>query len=425
MKDLTANRFYTDFDRQTLERVRKMDYRTPFQRDRDRIIHSSALRRLQAKTQVFISGEYDFYRTRLTHSIEVAQIGRSICHFLQHQSPLLSADYYIDADLVEAVCLAHDLGHPPFGHSGESTLNRLMRAFGGFEGNAQTLRTLTETLYPGEAGRKGMNPTRALLDGVLKYKTLYSELSQPERHFLYDDQQGVLQFVFENQSFPKALSPGAQRDAFRSIECQIMDWADDTAYSLDDIVDGIRAGFITREKLQTWAGSVSLNKTEQRHLSTMEEEIARGSAQRTFSRKIGEFISACRLVETENFMSARTNRYRYNLMVDAEVRSEAEFYKRLATDIVFDSPQLHQLKFKWNHILERLFTALRENYFPADRTTHKLLPLPVHQRLAGMKGEAGRLRTICDHIAGMTDGFAIRSYKRLFDPDFGSISDII
>jgi len=114
------NLFYNAFDYEFIEERKGEDYRTPFQRDRDRIIYSSALRRLQAKTQVFLSGEYDFYRTRLTHSIEVAQIGRSICNYLWRQSPLLKKDFYIDPDLVEAVCLAHDLGHPPFGHAGES-----------------------------------------------------------------------------------------------------------------------------------------------------------------------------------------------------------------------------------------------------------------------------------------------------------------
>ncbi|MBI1754685.1 dNTP triphosphohydrolase, partial [Candidatus Azambacteria bacterium] len=162
------NTFYSDFDTECWGETRHSDYRTPFEVDRDRIIHSSAFRRLQAKTQVFLSGEYDFYRTRLTHSLEVAQIGRSICKFLVKQSPLLSDEFYIDSDLVEAVCLSHDLGHPPFGHSGEKILNALMATFGGFEGNAQTLRMITEIIFSGNGERKGMAPTRAFLDGVLK-----------------------------------------------------------------------------------------------------------------------------------------------------------------------------------------------------------------------------------------------------------------
>ena len=155
------NSFYNEFDNQTWDKERHRDYRTPFQVDRDRIIYSFAFRRLQAKTQVFVSGQYDFYRTRLTHSLEVAQIGRSICNYLRVSSDILSDDYFIDADLVEAACLAHDLGHPPFGHSGEATLNEVMKPYGGFEGNAQTLRILTDTIFSSGNRPDGMKPTRA------------------------------------------------------------------------------------------------------------------------------------------------------------------------------------------------------------------------------------------------------------------------
>ena len=142
------NDFYKDYDLERFnESTRDEDYRTEFQIDRDRIIHSSEFRRLQGKTQVFLPGEYDFYRTRLTHSIEVAQIGRSICNYLKKTDHRLNENFFIDADLVEAACLTHDLGHPPFGHAGERTLNKLMQPYGGFEGNAQTLRLLTKIFY--------------------------------------------------------------------------------------------------------------------------------------------------------------------------------------------------------------------------------------------------------------------------------------
>ncbi|MFC4990959.1 dGTP triphosphohydrolase [Rubritalea tangerina] len=154
------NTFYSDFDRERLvEEVPRDEFRSAFQIDRDRVLHTPTFRRLQSKTQVFWSGEYDFYRTRLTHSLEVAQIGRSICSYLQQTSDLLREDYFIDADLVEAVCLSHDLGHPPYGHAGEMALNALMAEDGGFEGNAQTLRLLTERIF--SARKSGMNPTRA------------------------------------------------------------------------------------------------------------------------------------------------------------------------------------------------------------------------------------------------------------------------
>src|SRR3569832_89386 len=147
---MRKNAFYRDFDFARLTEARdtaEAEHRSPFQIDRDRIIHSSAFRRLQGKTQVyhsFLGGASDFHRTRLTHSLEVAQVGRAISGWLQSQGGPLNDDFYIDADLVEAACLSHDLGHPPFGHIGESVLHRLMKEFGGFEGNAQTLRLLTE-----------------------------------------------------------------------------------------------------------------------------------------------------------------------------------------------------------------------------------------------------------------------------------------
>ncbi|RMH97296.1 MAG: dNTP triphosphohydrolase, partial [Calditrichaeota bacterium] len=344
---IPGNAFYNAFDCQFLTERSAEVYRTPFQRDRDRIIYSSALRRLQNKTQVFVSGEYDFYRTRLTHSIEVAQIGRSICNYLRHHSPHLSKDFYIDPDLVEAVCLAHDLGHPPFGHPGESTLNRLMQAHGGFEGNAQTLRVITEIMYMEGDRRVGMNPTRALMDGVMKYKTLMSHLEKPERYFLYDDQEVYLNFVFEGEALPAELTPGKALNQFRSLECQIMDWADDTAYSLNDIVDGIRARFITPQQLQMWAGENSLTREEARLVEAVLQAIGDGTLERTFSRKIGDFIEACRLVPRENFMSRKTNRYAFGLEVDPAIRRECNLYKKIAVDIVFESPQLQQLRYKW------------------------------------------------------------------------------
>jgi len=422
---IKENSFYTVFDCEFLGQRKGKDYRTPFQRDRDRIIYSSAWRRLQAKTQVFLSGEYDFYRTRLTHSIEVAQIGRSICNYLRRQSPLLNKEFYIDPDLVEAVCLAHDLGHPPFGHGGESTLNRLMRNFGGFEGNAQTLRVLTAIIYAVGPRRAGMNPTRALLDGVMKYKTLLRQAQNPERYFLYDGQESCLGFVFDRRPFPADLPPGETLNRFRSVECQIMDWADDTAYSLHDVIDGVHARFITPARLEKWASEHSLSKTEALLLDGILTAVEGGTVERTFSRKIGDFIAACRLKERNNFMSDLTNRYRYELEVDQAIRAEAGFYKKVASDIVFDSPQLQQLRYKLNYILERIFLALAQNYSAAAAPPFQLLPETTHRMVLQAPGEAERMRIICDHVAGMTDGYAIRAYRRLFDPGFGSIADLV
>ena len=291
------NSFYNAFDFAGLEeyKFREGEFRTPFQIHRDRIIHTSAFRRLQNKTQVFNSGHYDFYRTRLTHSIEVAQIGKSICQYLNQTSDLLSDDFFIDPDLIEACCLAHDIGHPPFGHTGETELNALMAEHGGFEGNAQTLRLLTRTIF--SATGRGMNPSRALMDGVLKYKTLQHELENPNSHFLYPDQETILNFVLGNCAFPEEYAPGKPRNSFRSLECQIMDWADDTAYSLNDIADGVNAGFLTSDRVERWAEASSLDKQS----SEVAREIARAirdqRVEARIGKKVGQLIASVQLID--------------------------------------------------------------------------------------------------------------------------------
>src|SRR5271170_4808416 len=189
--------FYCAFDREVLRnganRERTPDYRTAFHQDRDRIMFTPAFRRLQAKTQVFQAGEYDFYRTRLTHSLEVANIAKSIAVWLRKSHRVVT----LDPDLLEAICFAHDIGHPPFGHAGERALNELMEPYGGFEGNAQTLRILTRTIYSNPESRGGMSPSRALLDGVLKYKRLHRDRDGDTHHFIYDDQAEILDFCFD------------------------------------------------------------------------------------------------------------------------------------------------------------------------------------------------------------------------------------
>ncbi|MDD8018148.1 MAG: dNTP triphosphohydrolase [Bacteroidota bacterium] len=430
LRDMTSpkimtNTFYNTFDTHCLDTSRKDDYRTPFEQDRDRIIHTSAFRRLQAKTQVFLSGEYDFYRTRLTHSLEVAQIGRAICTYLHRNSKHFSETYCIDSNLVEAICLSHDLGHPPFGHAGERTLNALMRNFGGFEGNAQTLRLLTETVYSEKGGRKGMSPTRAFVDGVLKYKTLFSELKDPTNHFVYDEQKKFLEFVFDGVAIMQEFSAGKLRDHFRSIECQIMDWSDDVAYSLNDVVDGIHSGFITKEKIERWAGTQQLSGELQKPLDGLFDAMKEGYAERYMSAKIGKYISACSVGEVKNIMSEKTNRYKYELKIDDAAKKESKMFKTLSLDLVFRSPQLNQVEKKGDFMLRRIFDAFTENYINKEQFEIHLLPASFEQNILSSNDNAYRARLICDYIAGMTDGFAIRTYKRLFDPDFGSLADLV
>jgi dGTPase len=420
------NSFYNDFDVEPLEpvsRQRDGEYRTVFEINRDRIIHTSAFRRLQSKTQVFLSGEYDFYRTRLTHSIEVSQIGRGICARLRRTSDLLAEDYYIDADLVEAACLAHDLGHPPFGHAGERTIHRLLRPWGGFEGNAQTLRLLTETIFTGQSS--GMNPCRAFLDATLKYKTLYCELDAPDNHFLYDGQQRCLDFVNGGAPFPDNLPPGPQRDARRSIECQIMDWADDTAYSLNDIADGINAGFITLEKLHQWAEGQSLTSADATCLEQLMDALKKRTFENKLRSRIAGFIAAADLVPDDGFLSDRSARYRFNLSIAPEARAETKLYKRIALHLVFKSRQLQQLEHKSDWLLTRLFETLAAHYITRTAaSTFRLLPESDEARIAETPEESGRARLICDFIARLSDGAATRLCRRLFDAGFQSITDL-
>ena len=422
---MPQNRFYTAFDMQEWGSARKSDYRSPFQIDRDRIIHAHAFRKLQSKTQVFLSGEYDFYRTRLTHSMEVAQIGRSIVHFLRSRGESMTDDFYIDSDLVEASCLAHDMGHPPFGHSGERTLQELMKRRGGFEGNAQTLHLLCETMYQNESGVRGMQPTRALLDGVLKYKKLYTEWATPPiSHFIYDPQEQVREFVFAGARIPGSLMRGEALNDFKSVECQIMDWADDAAYSLNDIVDGARAGFLTTDRIERWAAGEKIGLLEQQHLDSMFDAIRRDRLENVFSKKIGVFIQACRLKERENFMAAKTNRYRFELIVEESALKEALFFKKMANDIIFESPQLEQLEHKARVVLMALYEAIWVNYAQRNERVIKILPPNVSRLIDAEKSQDGKARRICDYLAGLTDGMITRTYRRLFDPEFGSFRDL-
>ncbi len=422
------NKFYTDFD---FERVRKSlreeDYRTPFQIDRDRIIHSSEFRRLQGKTQVFLPGEYDFYRTRLTHSIEVAQIGRSICNYLFHkEKDHFDEEYFIDVDLVESACLTHDLGHPPFGHAGERTLNKVMRPYGGFEGNGQTLRLITEVFYKKSGKRTGMNPTRAFVDSILKYKALFSDFEEPYNHYIFDEQKKYVNFVFGEIQPPDELENIKTLNNFRSIECQIMDWADDTAYCVNDLVDSITGGFINIAKLSKWCGEneSTLTKNQVAYVEELIEWIRSGEFKRRFGTQIGDFIAACSISERGSFLDQRTNRYKYFLEIDRTVQEKAEFYKRISSELVFQSTQLHQMEYKGNFMIKGIFEAFVDNYVD-DIKQFKLLPDFSDKIIRAEEDKNKRARLVCDYIAGMTDAYAMRTFRRLYNPDFSSLADIV
>lgn len=425
------NEFYSHFDLERFPETKpaREDYRSAFQIERDRITFSYPFRRLQSKTQVFQSGEYDFYRTRLTHSIEVAKVGRSICEYLLASSDLLNDQFHIDANLTEAICLAHDLGHPPFGHIGERKLNDLMAAHGGFEGNGQTLRILTELIYERPGRTKGIAPTRAFLDGVMKYKATQSDwIAQtgkvPENHFIYDEQAHWREQVFGSATPPSELLEPRVLNNFKSIECQIMDWADDTAYSLHDIVDGIHARYISVGSLTEWASTQDLDTEQTALLDTLCEKVKRNSYEPYFASRVGTFVHACKLKPRTGFLSDQTQRHAFDLDIAPAVKAESALYKSIALDLIFRSTQLQQIEFKGGYILERLFKALSEHCVDPDSKGLNLLPASVQELLEHEPDAMGRYRRLCDYTAGLTDGLAVRTYKRLFDADFGSIAEL-
>jgi dGTPase len=417
--------FYRDFDREIFDREgnrpRHPDYRTVFQADRDRIMFTPAFRRLQAKTQVFQAGEYDFYRTRLTHSMEVASIAKSIAVWLRVKNP----EVQIDPDLLEAICFAHDIGHPPFGHSGERVLQKLMERHGGFEGNAQTLRILTRTIYNREKGRTGMSPSRALLDGVLKYKRLYRDRAGDHHHFIYDYEENVIEFCFGTRDLGGKLSDLGVNQ-FKSLECQVMDLADDIAYSCFDVVDGTKARFLTPERILNWAAGATLDEDQQHYLEILLQMMAPtdGLAPK-MNRVVGELIQANFLTPTENFMTPITQRYAYQLKISPEAKARIKLHKALTRDLIFGSSALHQIEYKGGHVLRELGRALFCNYLVPNGAPGRLVPDHVHHAVCETDNESYKARLLCDHLSGMTDAYALRSYKRLFDPDYGSISELI
>ncbi len=312
-----------------------------------------------------------------------------------------------------------------------STLNYLSRNHGGFEGNAQTLRLLTETIF--SAKNTGMDPTRAFLDGILKYKSLWSDLKQalghePENHFIYDDQHDHLHWAMGGQPFPTELTPGKARDAFKSIECQIMDWADDTAYSLNDLSDSVRAGFLNIGKIEDWAERRNHPTDSGTPLGELIRAIRNRRVEPFVGKRIGTYIQATKLATRDNFLSRHSNRYRYELIIDPAIKAESSLFKKLAFEVVFLSPQLKQLEHKGSHMLHQLWDTLCQRYISPghiDGQDFQLLAHDTAERIQLAPDDQHKARLICDFLSGMTDGYAARTYKRLFSPDFGSIGDLI
>ncbi len=344
------------------------DYRTVFQRDRDRILHTTAFRRLEYKTQVFINYEGDYYRTRLTHTLEVTQIGRSIARALG-----------ANEDLVETICLAHDLGHPPFGHSGERTLAKLMVDFNGFDHNRHSFKIVTqlENRYPEFSG---LNLTWEVLEGIVKHETEYD--------------------ISDAADFNPNLRG--------HLEAQIANAADELAYTAHDLDDGLRSGMITANQLAGISLWEVINESIGRRRSDPLDELTR---HRLIRRLIG--IEVTDLIQSIDRMIRRSGirnveelqKLPYNVVGFSE---DMHRRNREMKDFLYQNLYHHHRVMRMAVKAEKIITALFTAYMNEPNI------LPEHIQSAIQK--IGPEETVCDYIAGMTDRFAIDEYQKLFDP---------
>jgi dGTPase len=403
-----------------VERADAADCRSPFEHDRDRIIHSVAFRRLQGKTQIFAPGEAEFLRTRVTHSIEVAQIGRALAKMAE-----------LPGSLVEAACLAHDLGHPPFGHAGETVLDELMHPYGGFEGNAQTFRLLTRLEEKSKA-YAGLNLTRATLLSVLKYP--YRRSAGAGKFLYEEDADRCEAWLFRGSAHQLLDAAHRDRPPPRTIACQLMDWADDVAYSVHDMEDGLQSGFLLPsmplERIADWVWyrlqltAVPDNLTRERVVAILGELKGRldqpdATIREVTGYYIDRFVSSIRIVPTQR----PEGPFDYTLAVPEDIRQECAVFKALTLEFIILDERTTTLAYKGREILSRLFRVLLENADPsAGKQRFELFPRAMRPQLEQQAvGEAGYARTICDYLAGMTDGQALRLYRRLFESTGSSL----
>ena len=347
-------------------------YRGEYQRDRDRIVHSTAFRRLMYKTQVFVNHEGDLYRTRLTHSIEVAQVGRTIAVALRLNEPL-----------TEAICLAHDLGHTPFGHAGQDTLNECMRDFGGFEHNLQSLRVV-DVLESKYADFPGLNLTFETREGILKHCSTRNarELGDVGQRFLRREQPG--------------------------LEAQIANLADAIAYNNHDVDDGIRAGLITIEQLQEQRlFGEPLARVRQRYPDLDDRRLVYEVVRRMIGAVITDLVETTRRnIEDENpqWIDDVRTAGRPLVAMSEDMYAQHLQLKRFLNQHLYRHEKKLAMTKQVQGILKELFS------FYLDDVHH--MP-DKFARAAISKDEAGQARVVADYIAGMTDRFAIADVERL------------
>jgi dGTPase len=346
--------------------------RNQFQRDRDRIIHSSAFRRLEYKTQVFVNHEGDLFRTRLTHSLEVAQIGRAIARNLN-----------LHEDLVEGIALAHDLGHTPFGHAGQDALNECMRDFGGFEHNLQSLRVV-DLLEQRYAEFDGLNLTFELREGILKHCSLNNAKLL-----------GDVGERFINKAQP-------------SLEAQLTNLADEIAYNNHDVDDGLRSGLITLEQLeQVTLFADNLNKVRAQYPELTGRRLIHETVRRMINALV---VDLCAQSNTNitNAAPKTIDDVRNNAMLisfSPAMREQQTELKRFLRTNLYQHYRVNRMTSKAQRIVRELFQIFMQDL--------KLMPDEFQQR-AKLDSPTDQARAVADYIAGMTDRYAIKEYQRLF-----------
>ncbi len=411
---------------------RPEDNRTPYQKDRSRIIHAAAFRRLQAKTQIMGIGVDDFYRTRLTHSLEVAQIGSGILGFIRSKHP--DCHFLPCRSLIETLCLAHDIGHPPFGHGGEIALNFMMRQSDGFEGNAQTLRIVSK-LEPYTLGY-GMNLTRRTLLGFIKYPNyidhlwfnkpalehssgfIKSDIWRPAKG-LYREDQDVFNWVLAplSASDRSLLCSNTELDSYRnktvfkSLDASIMELADDIAYAVHDLEDAIATGTITQYQWQSIAVT-QFNKISSQWLNNHLSSISNRLFSPVHSERkdaIGEFVNLfithSKLIKINNDFDAEI--LAYNIRLPDEFQAILDTLKQFVYQVLIQKAELQQIEFKGQKLISEIFSALSSD-------PERLLPENTQLRWLKQTETQSGDRIICDYIAGMTDEYAYKIHNRLF-----------
>lgn len=343
------------------------DYRTAFQRDRDRILHTTAFRRLEYKTQVFINYEGDYYRTRLTHTLEVAQTGRTIARALG-----------ANEDLVETISLAHDLGHPPFGHSGEATLNTLMKDHGGFNHNRHSFRIVTEIeqRYP---TFPGLNLSWEVLEGMVKHETAYD--------------------VSDASGFEPELRG--------SLEAQITNVADELAYTSHDLDDGLRSGMIEPAMLSGIALWEMITEGLGLDWRTLDDLTRHEIIRELIGVEITHMVNdSNRRIEASGVKSLHElQSLPYNVIgFDEDMRKKNDELKSFLFQNMYRQYRVVRMQKKAERVLTELFNAYLEEPNMLPRQFQELIEIK------------GRERTVCDYLAGMTDRFAVDEYQKLFDP---------